>query len=267
LRLTPRLRLDYVTIRIVMKALLSTGPRQASPARRPKPERLRGAAGDNPKRPLRPVGRPRDPRLDATVLAATRRLLKKVGYNRLSIGAIARDAGIHPPAIYRRWRSKAELVHEAVYPGGDDSRRVEITGDVARDLRSYVRSTVALFTRPEVLAALPGLMADYRDDPDLQQKLVARFGTSARAKFARMLRDARARGDVLPAVGADVLFDALSGSIIFRIMTDGLASVGGLEDDLTGLLLVGAGVRKRGRAAAPPPHRRTERLRSSTAGR
>jgi AcrR family transcriptional regulator len=263
--LTPHSIFDYVTIRIVMKALVSTASRATG--RRSKAAAPNAPAEKTPERALRPVGRPRDPRLDATVLAATRRLLRKVGYARLTIGAIARDAGIHPPAIYRRWRSKAEIVHEAVYPEGDDSRRVEISGDVERDLRAYVRSTLALFTRPEVLAALPGLMADYRDDPDLQRKLVARAGPSARARFARMLSDAHARGDVAPTVSPDVLFDALSGTIIFRIMTGGLDSIGDLEDDLTGLLLAGAGVDARDRVVVRPARRRDARANASTSSR
>ena len=63
-----------------------------------------------------PLGRPRDPRIDEAVLAATRELLAEVGYKRLSMGLVARRAGVHRPAIYRRWSSKPHLVCEAVYP-------------------------------------------------------------------------------------------------------------------------------------------------------
>lgn len=192
--------------------------------------------------PARPAGRPRDPRLDATVLETTRRLLREVGYSRLSIEAIARAAGIHRPAIYRRWRSKAELVHEAIYPAGQESRVLGATGDLARDLRARVRYTIGVYTRPEVRAALPGLMADYRDDPELQRKLMARLAAAARADFARLIEDARRRGEVKSGAGADVLFDALSGTAIFRIMTRGLDGLKDLEEELTSLLLVGAGV-------------------------
>jgi AcrR family transcriptional regulator len=231
-----------------MKASVSTPSRAGAAAAKPSADGVPPADGVPA---ARPAGRPRDPRLDASVLATTRRLLRRVGYNRLSIGAIARDAGIHRPAIYRRWRSKAELVHEAVYPAGDESRRIRDTGDIARDLRARVRFTVGLYTRPEVLAALPGLMADYRDDPGLQRKLVARIGASARADFARMIADAKRRGDVDPAVRAEVLFDALSGTIIFRIMMSGVAAIRDLEDELTHLLLVGAGAAPRRQRRSP----------------
>jgi AcrR family transcriptional regulator len=234
-----------------MEARLSTSvARVTAPPARNRTPRLPAAQ--------RGAGRPRDPRLDAKVLASTRRLLRRVGYNRLTIEAVARDAGIHRPAIYRRWRSKADLVHEAVYPADDRSRRIVLTGDIARDLRACVRATIALFTRPEVRAALPGLMADYWADPRLQSRLVARMGTAARTSFARVLDAARGGNDVVGSARADILFDALSGSIVFRILMSGLDGIAGLEDELTGLLLAGAGVADLA-AARSPARRRSPR--------
>jgi AcrR family transcriptional regulator len=62
------------------------------------------------------LGRPRNPRIDDAVLRSTIELLSKSGYADLSVDAIAKRAGTSKPAIYRRWRSKARLVHEAVFP-------------------------------------------------------------------------------------------------------------------------------------------------------
>ena len=62
------------------------------------------------------LGRPRDSRIDDSVLVATTELLEEVGYLRLTVGAIAERAGTNKPAIYRRWPTKAHLVHEAVFP-------------------------------------------------------------------------------------------------------------------------------------------------------
>ena len=61
-------------------------------------------------------GRPRDPRIDGAVLRATVELLAETGYPGLLVSAIAQRAGTSKPAIYRRWPSKAHLVHEAVFP-------------------------------------------------------------------------------------------------------------------------------------------------------
>jgi AcrR family transcriptional regulator len=146
-----------------------------------------------PARPKR--GRRRDPRLDDAVLAATRRLLNRVGYAALSIKAIAREAGVHRPAIYRRWKTKAEIVHDAVYP--HDLAVPDFTpgGDFAADLRLVARGAIALFSRREVLAAVPGMMADRHADARLQRRLRPRIEAEARDDFAAFLADAVARGD------------------------------------------------------------------------
>src|ERR1700753_3460011 len=62
------------------------------------------------------AGRPRDPRIDAAILAATADLLVQIGYSSLTMAAIAERAGTTKTALYRRWSSKAELVHEAAFP-------------------------------------------------------------------------------------------------------------------------------------------------------
>ena len=84
------------------------------------------------------LGRPRDPRIDDSVLRATVELLGKSGYADLSVDAIARRAGTSKPAIYRRWPSKAHLVHEAVFPISEATELPD-TGSLAGDVREMVR--------------------------------------------------------------------------------------------------------------------------------
>ena len=166
----------------------------------------------------RGAGRPRDGRVDRDVLEATRALLVEVGYPALTIDAIARRANVSRPAIYRRWKTKAQLVHEAVYPDADQTLQLPDTGDFAADLRTIVSSTVAIFSRPEVLAAIPGLLADQRDDPELRERLALRLEADARAQFAVFIEAAVARGDARPGLRGDVLFDAFAGAALFRIV-------------------------------------------------
>ncbi len=69
------------------------------------------------------AGRPRDPRIDAAILRATADLLVEIGYANLTMAAVAERAGTTKTALYRRWSSKAELVHEAAFPGDADGDR------------------------------------------------------------------------------------------------------------------------------------------------
>lgn len=104
-------------------------------------------------------GRPRDGRLDDAIVRATLELLDERGFSGLTLAAVAERAGTTTPAIYRRWSSKSELVLAAVFrTEGDDV--VASTGDLATDVRTMVRWSLAKFGQPAGRAALAGLLAE-----------------------------------------------------------------------------------------------------------
>ncbi|MCV7171361.1 helix-turn-helix transcriptional regulator, partial [Mycobacterium manitobense] len=80
------------------------------------------------------IGRPRNRGIDEAVLRATVELLGQVPYAELSVDAIAARAATSKPAIYRRWPSKAALVHEAVFPL-DATTELVFTGTLRRHHR------------------------------------------------------------------------------------------------------------------------------------
>lgn len=55
-------------------------------------------------------GRPRDPAADQAILDAARDLLARKGFTGTSMDEIARTAGVGKDTLYRRWKSKEELV-------------------------------------------------------------------------------------------------------------------------------------------------------------
>ncbi|MEZ5168414.1 MAG: helix-turn-helix domain-containing protein [Acidimicrobiales bacterium] len=58
-------------------------------------------------------GRPPSNENRAAVLDATRAVLAAEGYDRLTLEAVATEAGLYRRYISRTWRSKAELVRDA----------------------------------------------------------------------------------------------------------------------------------------------------------
>src|SRR4051794_41353084 len=59
-------------------------------------------------------GRPRDPSRDGVIRAAILRLLADVGYGALTMDAVAAEAGVGKATIYRRWRTKQDLVVDTI---------------------------------------------------------------------------------------------------------------------------------------------------------
>jgi AcrR family transcriptional regulator len=166
------------------------------------------------------LGRPRDPRIDSAVLRSTVDLLGETGYAALSVDAIARRAGTSKPAIYRRWPSKAHLVHEAVFPIGSGTELPD-TGSLAGDVREMVRRTVAVLTTPAARAALPGLVGEMSADLTLHAALLERFGDILSRGLTERLAKAVARNEVRPDVTAAELTEALAGITFLALLTRG----------------------------------------------
>lgn len=156
-------------------------------------------------------GRPRDGRIDAAIIAATRELILETGYSALSLSAIAARAGTTTAAIYRRWSGKAQLVHEAVL-SADEIPPPEGAGDVRSGIRGLVETVREMFDNPEVRLALPGLIADTVADPQVHSMMIARL-TGNLAAFESRFGQERRDDDQLP-----MLAEVVVGTAIFRIL-------------------------------------------------
>ena len=128
-------------------------------------------------------GRPRDPRIDAEVLAAAREMLIEVGWDGMSMRALAARAGVGRATLTRRWPTKAHLVLHALLGSAPDLE--PYTGIDRRGwIEWVVTGSVELFSRPEVRAALPGLLTALRDHDDLRNTLWRTFSGPSTALFA-----------------------------------------------------------------------------------
>ena len=197
-------------------------------------------------------GRPRNPAIDDAALTAARELLAETGWDQTTMVAIAERAGVGKPALYRRWPSKTHLVFEAIFGWVDDATPVADAADPAAWIRRSCAYTLELFGRPEVKAALPGLLAAFRDREDLLTALWTDFGGPGVGMLADTLRrggaDDRGAGEPDAAAldaQATMLF-IVGGSMVMRLlMADEEADA--LARRMPDILLGGV--------AGPPPAR------------
>ena len=185
-------------------------------------------------------GRPRDRRIDRAVLAATAELLVEVGYADLTMDAVADRAGTTKPAIYRRWRSKAHLVHEAAFPADGERVHVPETGSLPEDLHLMVRTAVDLLAHPVARAAIPGLMSEFAADPGLHAALLERLQAGPLGAARDRLAAAAAAGEARADLDPDAVIEAMAGTALIALLFRG---DGDLDDTwidtLTTLLLRG----------------------------
>jgi AcrR family transcriptional regulator len=116
------------------------------------------------------TGRPRDHTRDLAILDATLSLLTEVGYEQLSIEAVAGRSGAAKTTIYRRYRDKAALVTAAVerrapvkppQPGGESLR------DDVHSLAAWLAKSIS----EQDVGLLGALFAGMRNDARLAQEM------------------------------------------------------------------------------------------------
>ncbi|WP_308377466.1 TetR/AcrR family transcriptional regulator [Streptomyces sp. ISL-99] len=166
--------------------------------------------------PQAPRGRPRDSRAHQAILSATAELVIEVGYAATSIGGVAARAGVGKDTIYRRWSGKPELVYEAVFTQ-TESAPVPNTGSLADDLTALLEALLQEFTAPAAAAALPGLLADFAAQPDLQADIRSRFLAPAKAGLVELFERAVRRGETDASVPVDLVLDTLAGAVFFHV--------------------------------------------------
>jgi len=159
-------------------------------------------------------GSRRDPAIDAAVLAATRRLLIDRGYAATTIDLIATTAQVSRPAVYRRWSSKAQLVHEALFPDlGPEAPADDFVAEITR----LCRGALAMYGDPAVREALPGLLNDLRSDRRLRRVLSDRLEAAARSQLAERVDVAVAEGTARPGIDADTVMDVIAGGAWYAV--------------------------------------------------
>ncbi|MCB0996253.1 MAG: TetR/AcrR family transcriptional regulator [Acidimicrobiales bacterium] len=146
------------------------------------------------------TGRPRDPDIDAAVLASARSLLASHGYEAMSVVAVADAAGTTRQAIYRRWATKADLATAAIASLSQADQRPD-TDDPFADLVLELGAYYQGVTRPNGISMV-GSMLQEATDPDLKALFRERIIEPRRERLRHILQRSVDAG--LLDAGADI---------------------------------------------------------------
>jgi AcrR family transcriptional regulator len=160
------------------------------------------------------AGRPRESRIDLAVGDAVRELLAWEGYAGTTIERVAARAGVGRGAVYRRWRSKAEMVFASVIHSAELPVPVD-SGTLEGDLVALAERIAALTGTDHARAALAGLVGELAGDPQLGRDLEDRLFAAERRYVALILERARARGELGAGTDPELVRRLLVGPIAF----------------------------------------------------
>ena len=164
-----------------------------------------------------PRGRPRDPRRDEAIYDAVVELLVEVGFDRMSLDAVAARAGVSKPTIYRRCpEGKAQLVAAAIAFAREAKPKAPDTGSLRGDLLATVRDMVAHMRENAQLAA--GLVRQLRESAELAEIFREHVIEPERARWTAIVDRAEARGELAPG-SAPSMFGDVAPSLIHAHMT------------------------------------------------
>ena len=168
----------------------------------------------------RDPGRPRSPAAHAAILTAAIALVREVGFDAVSIEAIAVRAGVGKATIYRRWDGKETLVAEAITHLMSSAMHPPDTGTTRGDVTALMRITKGMYADPATPLLLSGLVAAMARSEPIAQAVRGGFVASWRNAMRVVLKRGIARGD-LRQIDIELATDLLAGAALHRSLIGG----------------------------------------------
>jgi AcrR family transcriptional regulator len=162
---------------------------------------------------------------DVAICDATLALLLEVGYDRMSMDAIAARAHASKATIYRRWPGKQELVLDAVRARGVGLTVAEDTGSLRGDLVATYRSAVHGSAADDA-DLIAGVLRAMRTAPELADCVRSQVIESKCDVSRIIVSRAIARGELPAETNPLILHEVASALWFHRVLV-----VGGPVDD------------------------------------
>lgn len=164
-------------------------------------------------------GRPRDEGRDQAILEAALELIVEVGYEAMSMEAVANRAGVSKATIYRRWPGKAQLVGDAIRRGEEGNQAdPEDTGSLRGDLLSFVHSLLAAIGGVDG-GLVCGLAVAVRSDPELGRLMAGHKQEQHQRVTSLIVSRAAQRGEISTTGDPPAIVEAAVGMALFRVMS------------------------------------------------
>jgi AcrR family transcriptional regulator len=186
----------------------------------------------------RPTGRPREERADRAILAAALELMAEQGVRDLRMDDVASRAGVGKATIYRRYRSKEELVSATVAQLVSEITLPD-TGSTRDDLLALMRKAVTVYSGSLEAGVMPGLVDAMSRDPELARTVREGFLAGRRAGLRSVLERGVARGDLSADMDFELALDVLGGPLFYRLLVTGGPIDDGLARGVAELILRG----------------------------
>jgi AcrR family transcriptional regulator len=160
-------------------------------------------------------GRPRKPETATAILDAALAVFGEVGYEGMTIEAVAARAGVGKATIYRRWSSKDDLIIAAIHEVLTSDEVPEM-GDIRKTLIAIVRGAITLMKTSAAGSIFPRMAGEVAGRTPLGVRYVESVISPRRGMVRSILSQGVAEGVLRPDLDIALLADTLVGPIVLR---------------------------------------------------
>ncbi|MEM9806576.1 MAG: TetR/AcrR family transcriptional regulator [Cyanobacteria bacterium P01_D01_bin.56] len=162
-------------------------------------------------------GRPRSAASHQAMLKAALELLSEVGFEAMSIEAIATRAGVGKTTIYRRYSSKNELIADAI-----ESIREEVlipdTGNLWSDVDAIIENAAQITLTPLGRQAVAMIISSASSNLGFAQIYWEKYLQPRRQAFDIVIERAKARNEITTDLDSGLVFDTMSGIMLYALI-------------------------------------------------
>jgi AcrR family transcriptional regulator len=162
-------------------------------------------------------GRPRNEEAREAVLKAARKLLEEGGLGAVTIEAIAAQAGVSKPTIYRSWKNSYAVAMEAFL----ESARARVpfgkSDSAVADLRAQLRKVAEVFST-RTGRSVAAMIAAAQSETEIAKAFRNSFILKSREEGRRLLDRAVGQGELRKDIDFETTLDLLYAPIYFRLL-------------------------------------------------
>lgn len=174
---------------------------------------------DMPSLQGRAPGRPREAATEDAIIDAALSLLDETCYSEITIEKIASRAGVGKPTIYRRWKTKADIVlHAYAQRAANRTPPYMPTEDVFYDLQQSLERLFVVTTHPVNNRAIRCFIAESQYDEDFRRKFFDLFLSKRRDAIAAILHHGQSLGQIRRDIDVEVACDLIYGAFCARLI-------------------------------------------------
>ncbi|MFH0180298.1 TetR/AcrR family transcriptional regulator [Streptomyces cacaoi] len=152
------------------------------------------------------------------VLQVADGLLVEKGFAGVTMEGIAARAGVAKQTIYRWWKSKTDVLMDAFLQDATEDLTAPDSGDIALDLRDYLRRLAWFLSESDPGAVFKALIAQAQHDPVFAQDFRSRYLDGQRRRDRLPLERAVDRGQLPADLDMAAETDQLVGPLYYRVL-------------------------------------------------